>query len=248
MLVENKFVFVKIPKNASTSVQNSFFLHNIKVDQGDAEINKRNELNIDRVKNRLENSTGDIANYHQHIIELYDKFPKEKYQYIGIKRDSTDRFISAFKYILYKIKYKNYKSKVDFFKFNENDLIEYFTPIFQNHPYKNSNHMEYDENIHNIVREFFCEDDEFVKKSSWIMLVKNFQSQYFWGVNELDYIFDFNNLHIFEEFISKSLNKEFYLVHDNSSKSIDSKIKKTDKIEEFVYKFIDSPFLDKKLI
>lgn len=242
MLVENKFVFVKIPKNASTSVQNSFFLHNIKVEQADTLYDKINELNRDIIKNGLKNST---RNYHQHITELYNKFPKEKYEYIGIKRDSTDRFISAFNYILYKIKYENYKSKVDFFKFNENDLIEYFTTVLQ----RIGTVIGFDENLYGVVKEFFCDDEEEIKRATtWPMLIKNFQSQYFWGINEVDYVFDFNNLQVFEKFITKSLNKEFYLVHHNSSKLINSKIKKTDKLEEFVYKYIDSPFLEKKLI
>ena len=240
MLVENKFVFVKIPKNASTSVQNSFFLHDIHVNQ-DEEINIINQLSIEKIKN---GQFFDIPNYHQHISVLYSKFPKEKYKYVGIKRDSTDRFISAYKHILYKIKYGNYNAKVDFLKFNENDLIEYLTPVLQ----KIGTIVGINENHYQIVKDFFCDNDDEIENSSWLMLVKNFQSQYFWGINEMDYVFDFNNLKNFEKFISNELNIDFHLLHENSTDKVTSRIKKTDKLDEFVYKLIDSPFLEKKLI
>lgn len=241
MLIDNKFVFVKIPKNASTSVQNSLFFNDIKVEQKDDEIDAINISNREKIRS---GQFYDVSNYHQHISVLYGLFPKEKYPYIGIKRDSTERFISAFKHVLLKAERGTHHPKVDFSKFEENDIIEYFKPVMQ----KISTTIGINDNHFEIVKEYFCDDENEIENSSWMMLVKNFQSQYFWGINECDFIFDFNNLGEFENFLSVNLKKNFKLLHQNSTQELQTGIKKTDKLDEFVYNYIDSPFLEKKLL
>lgn len=243
MLVDNKFVFVKIPKNASTSVQTSLLIHKINVYSGDDFIDKENKESI-KIIETTENYS-DVKNYHQHTSYLYNLFPRDKYPYVAIHRDSTERFISGFKHLLSFINNGKIKNlRVDFNSLDENNIIEYFKPVFQ----KISSKIEMDESYYKIVKEYFCGDDNEIQKTNILPLVKNLQSQYFWEIHKCDYVFNFNNLGEFEKFVNKELNKDFKLVHLNSTNTTNSILKKTDKLDEFVYKYIDSPFLEKKLL
>jgi hypothetical protein len=237
MLINKDFVFLPIPKNASTSIVYSIMKWGIDVDFGSVHINKT-------MSNQLKN---DSEFWHPHYVIDYlkKKFPNK--EIIAIKRDSTNRFISALKYMIIRCKKENINLKYDFENLSENNIIEIFSNLFlELNSFLNSsthNEMEaklLDSNIRNIIKKYLSDDYKNLNN----MYLLNFTSQYFWGLNDCDIIIDIKNLSEFESHIKK-VKKSFNLIKSNISDEVHLKIKKTEKLSIFVNNSIDSKWINK---
>lgn len=246
MLIENKIVFIKIPKNASTSIYKSLILKDFNIEEGNRYTNLERNKAINAWK--LKNQTLSPDNYHQTYRELNYYFPKEKYKYVAIKRDSTDRFISAWKYMIRQMSvfedlYKGYNSSsYDFAEFTTNQVIEFFKPISTKLYAVNSNEVV------DIIKQYFSPNYDGNLNNGFPQIIRNFQSQYFWGLGDCDLIFNYEELDLFEKYITNEFNKDFELLHLNSTEKIDIKLEKTKELIDFVEKYIDSPFKIKKML
>lgn len=246
MLVENKIVFIKIPKNASSSVYKSLVLNNFNVEEGHHYVDLERNKSINRWK--LQNQPLILDNYHQTYNELDSYFPNKHYKYVGIKRDSTDRFISAWKYMIRKFTdyphmYTSYtNSPLDFSEFTTNEVIEFFKPVATKLYSANQ------EEVIDVIREFFCSNTDEIVNSGFPQIIRNFQSQYYWGLGKCDLIFNYEKIDLFEKYITDEFNMDFKLLHVNSSSEINIKLEKTKELIEFVEKYIDSPFKIKKML
>jgi hypothetical protein len=243
MLIENKIVFIKTPKNASSSIYESLILNDFNVQEGNLFINLETRNSINLWKN--ENQPLILANYHQSYEELSKYFSPKDYRYVSVVRDSTDRFISSWKYMIQLLKEntETYNSPLlDYGKFTTNEVIEFFKPII------NKLYSVNGDEVDSVVKEYFCSDAQEATKGHWKSIAKTFQSQYYWGVDKCDLIFKINQLDKFENFVTSEFNKEFKLSHVNTTSKIDVKLEKTKELVEFVEKYIDSPFKLKKML
>ena len=238
MLIENQFVYLPIPKNASTSIINSILYWRFKVDFGNTKLNKFMYDQIDSNKPLLH--THNTYEYYKNI------FPDKKT--IGIHRPSEDRFISALKYMILMCKEEGVELKYNFEKLNENEIIEIFSKIFYelesiNEPTINNNInlIEYDRLIKNVIKQNITDDYLNFNK----MYLNNFRSQYFWGLNKCDTIINMSELNEFTDIIKK-IKPNFNLIKMNKSNDISLKIDKSDKIIDFVNKTIDYKWLNEK--
>jgi hypothetical protein len=237
MLINKDFVFLPIPKNASTSIVYSVMKWGIDVDFGSVHINK--------VMSNQVKSDSEFWHPHYVIDFLKKKFPNK--EIIGIKRNSTDRFISALKYMIIRCKKENINLKYDFETLSENNIIEIFSNLFlELNSFLNPiqyNEMEaklLDSNIKNIIKKYLS--DDYMNFNSMYLL--NFTSQYFWGLNNCDIIIDIKNLNEFESHIKK-FKSTFNLIKSNTSDKVDLKITKTEKLNIFVNNSIDSKWVNK---
>ena len=226
MLINNDFVFLPIPKNASTSIVYSVMKWGIDVDFGSSHLNKimLNEFV----------SNNEFLHPHYSIDFFKDKFPNKKI--IGIKRNSTDRFISALKYMIIRCKVENVNLKYDFENLFEDDVIQIFTNIFT----ELNEHNDIPQNLENIIKKYLSND--YLKFNKMYLL--NFTSQYFWGLNDCDIIIDIENLNEFESHIKK-FKSAFNLIKSNRSDTVNLKIKKTEKLNIFVNNVIDLKWINK---
>jgi hypothetical protein len=246
MLIEDKIVFIKTPKNASSSIYESLILNDFNVQEGNPFIHLETKKSIDLWKN--ENQPLVIDNYHQTYDELNVYFPHKQYKYVGIKRDSTDRFISAWKYMIKllidnaDIFRNNITQSSDFSKMTTNEVIEFFKPIITKLYSVDNNEVE------KVVSEHFCSNATEATYNHWKAIAKTFQSQYYWGIDKCDLIFKFEELNMFEKYITTEFNKDFKLSHSNTTDKVDIKLEKTKELIEFVEKYIDSPFKLKKML
>jgi hypothetical protein len=239
MLINNDFAFLPIPKNASTSIVYSVMKWGINVDFGKRDMN---EFMLNQIKNK---NNGGFWHPHYSIGFIKDKFPNKKI--IGIKRDSTDRFISALKYMIIRCKMENVNLKYDFEILSENNIIEMFSNLFfELNNFKNltpSNEMEtilLDGNMRNIIKKYLSDDYMNFNK----MYLFNFTSQYFWGLDDCDIIIDIKNLNEFESHI-KTIKPAFNLIKSNKSNEVYLKIEKTKKLSIFVNNNIDLKWVNK---
>lgn len=236
MLIENQFVYLPIPKNASTSIMYSILHWRFKVDFGDTMLNK---LMYDQM-----DSNKPFAHYHNTYEYYKNIFPDKKT--IGIYRPSEDRFISALKYMVLMCKESGVELKYNFEKLNENEIIEIFSKIFfeldaTKEPINNVELKQYDKDIHNIIKRNITDDYLNFNK----MHLNNFRSQYFWGLNKCDTIINMSELNEFTNIIKK-IKPNFNLIKMNKSNDISLKITKSEEIINFVNKHIDYKWLNEK--
>jgi hypothetical protein len=235
MLINNEFVFLPIPKNASTSILYSIIKWNIPFDFGHDGYNKWMESGAKEFKTFL----------HQHfLISFYKKtFPEKKI--IGIKRDASSRFISALKFMVAQCKIHNVNVKYDFENLSEDEIIEIFSNIFfELNEFTfytaNETHPHYNPVFRDITKKYISDDANF--NLIWLL---NFTSQYYWGLSECDIIFDIKNLNEFESLI-KNIKPNFNLIKANSAEEvIFLNVNKSEKLLHFVNDFIDYKWIPK---
>jgi hypothetical protein len=228
MLINNDFVFLPIPKNASTSIVYSVMKWGIDVDFGSTHLNK---IMLSEFKNDSE-----FWHPHYSIDFLKDKFKNKKI--IGIERNSTDRFISALKYMINRCRLENVNLKYDFENLFEDNVIQIFTEIFIE--LNNCILPKDPKKLENIIERYLS--DDYLKFNKMYLL--NFTSQYFWGLNDCDIIIDIKNLNEFESHIKK-FKSAFNLIKSNTGDKVNLKITKTEKLNIFVNNSIDSKWATK---
>jgi hypothetical protein len=235
MLINNDFVYLPIPKNASTSIMYSLLQWRIKFDSGNEEINKQMIEEISKTE---------FTHYHTTYDYLINKFPNKKA--VGIRRPSVDRFFSSLKYMIQECRRNNVELKYNFEKLKESEVIEIFTKIFYDLPYSKDRPIvfenelkQYNNQINNIIKENITTDYSNFDYN----LVNNFHSQYYWGLNKCDTIIDMSELHKFTDMI-KNIKPNFNLIKMNDTDDMKLNIERSDKIIEFVDKVIDYKWLN----
>jgi hypothetical protein len=253
MLINNQFVFLPIPRSASTSVYVSTKTWEIPIDFG---IKKTNQI----FKNNLIENY-DATHYHYDYLILKTAFPNKPF--VGIKRDSTDRFISSVYYLLDFFYKNNFELDYDFKNFNTNDFISFFKEFyleFNEFIIKNKSFGNIKKRVQFIDKYFYKVN----KKNKNIKLDININdnntdeisasflcvllSQYYYGLQYCDEIIEIKNIKILEDKI-KLIKPNFNLIKINEkSKNLKLNLEKTIELEEFVYEYIDKPFLKKSII
>jgi hypothetical protein len=210
MLVDNKFIFLSIPRTASSSFHISCF---------------RNKLDIKFAKESLNNQYYDLSlsnedliksvtHPHEPIHELDITFGSE-YDIIAIKRDRHQRFLSLWKFIIQRSKiygdavYEIVKSLTiediltfDSSKLNKTEIHAYIDLFLIKH---------------NLISNV----DVYFRNLLFIL----WQPTSMWHNNDTRIIwFDFDKLNEIEEWVSNKLNKSFKLLNFNTSSGIDLNI------------------------
>lgn len=130
MLVDNRFIFLSLPRCASTSLEYSFILSGFDVQHVNPfTAEKNSKIDFKQVP------PADIMNYiehgHESLVELEEKFGST-YPIIAIKRDSRARFFSLYQHILYDLRrvgevelYEHFKNLTaeELFFFSKEDLV-----------------------------------------------------------------------------------------------------------------------------
>jgi hypothetical protein len=232
MLINNEFVFLPIPRNATTSMYRSLRAWNIPINFGPENVNielKNNLINNDNTKH-----------YHFSYNQLIDFFPNK--HFVSIYRDPTDRFISGIYYFFnFLFNDKSLSLSYDFLKFNTDDYINFFKNLmielntyaiegnsFDSNPFFHKYFLNKEFNI-----------NEYYKLRT---ILCAFVSQYYYGIQYCDEIITIENIKILEEKI-KIIKPNFNLIKVNEKNlNLNLNIKKTDALIEFVNEYIDKPF------
>ena len=215
MLVDDKFIFISLPRCASTSFHISCIRNNIDIKFAKS---SENDQHYD-----LSLSNGDLVNKMTHIHERTYELDLEfgnTYDIIAIKRDRHERFVSLWKFFIKESKlYGNDVHQIikaltieDILWFNISDLDK--TKI-----QKTIDLFLIKHNLTNKV-------DDYFKNLLFIL----WQPTSFWHNNDKRIKwFDFNKLNELAEWVSNKLGKTFKLEHSNSSNDIETNIILNDK-------------------
>lgn len=233
MIINNKVAFVAIPKNASWSVELTCKEYNF-------------DLRYSNIvwENTMKESGQQDKHIHTKIQSLIKTFGTNL-DYVCITRDSTDRFISAWKFFITQsfefidsntseaVKSKDNEFIINFIKDNYYDFINMY-------------------NNKNLAKKVFVKlidelgfpgelknDHRFIDRFS--LHVLTFISQYNWTLNDTVNVrkFHFDKMWEFEDYMSEKFNVDFKLVHVNQTKLDRCGVIKTPELIEFVDKYID---------
>lgn len=243
MVINDKVAFIPIPKNASWSVENTCIDYKFKLDYPN--VLWENSIKMDVRDTRI--------HVHSTIDELITKYGRDL-EYVAIIRNSTDRFISAWKFFVTSLTKEMPEEPVSKIKNADNKLvIEFFK---ENYHQFLSAHTSFQIRTDLLVKlmeklgvsEFYTIDDAFKKR--FAMHIYTFVSQYQWVLAEgvTVKLFSFDKLDEFEKYMSDKFDVDFKLVHANKDKLDYCNVTKTDELAEFVEKYIDGAFKRTKSI
>ena len=212
MLVENKFLFLSLPRCISTAFYVSCMKQGLDVKRVNEEID---ELNLKLDLNK-ESDIKQIAHAHETVSELRNKFGKS-YQIITVRRNKYERFYSFYKKFCkelidnrFDIKMENYFeyftniSPENFFNFKGIKLTDDYAELTAK--FKEIHNLDF--SVHNNKIQYsFNSLIYFMLKpmSHWTEYDSNIK----W--------FDFTDLSKLEMWVSNELNKDFKLERVNSS-------------------------------
>jgi hypothetical protein len=242
MLVEDKFLYLSLPRCASTSFYITCLRNNL-------DTKFFNQSEYDKHKNRinLELNNEDLADWvvhsHERLTDLLLKFGND-YDVISVKRDRYVRFISAWKHLidLSAMQYpKELSDKLK--KLSLNDILFYDSIDLI------SNNSQID-----LMNEFARRNGffEYVDEYMRTMLGIVIRPMSCWhNHNPKVKWFDFNKLNELEEWVSVKIGKPFKLEKSNSSKHFDCNLVLNEEfIERYngIYDYYDLPKSKKTLI
>ncbi len=216
MLVDNKFLYISLPRCASTSFMITCIKNDIQLNHFDTnldvELKKINKnLNSEELSNQL-------LHAHERCRDLTNKFGN-KFDIISVKRNRYQRFISTWEHIIDILdKFGDYEASNTFKQLDESVVLGY-----------DKSELIDEESLLKHISSFLNENNI---TSSIDMITHMLRFQFlpmsYWHNNHPNIIwFDFDKLYELEEWVSDKLGKQFRLEKSNSSKHIECNLKLT---------------------
>jgi hypothetical protein len=245
MLVDNKFLYISLPRCGSTSFHYSCIINGLDVKNLDT----RADFDNSKIDFKSINES-DIMNFIEHghssISELQKKFGYNL-PVISVTRDKYERFYSLYRHIIFdlnrigasELSYKFSKFSLnELFFFNTNDIMTKQSRyhIINQYLFNIMPELKYDSSyryIHNII------DILLTPLSHWHTHNKNI----IW--------FNINEMNKLEEWVSDITNIEFKIKHVNSSSFIETDIKLDTHFMlkyDSIYGYYESPKSNKSII
>lgn len=252
MLVDNKFIYLSLPRCASTAFHYSCILSELNIQRY---TNKSIPLNDDVDVSTIDKSNliNHIYHVHESIIDLQSKFGKD-YPVIAVNRNRHERFYSLYKHILFDLKRSGYNKIYNIFsKFTLDELFFFTKNDLVSKKQRFSSISEYLIDLKLIdtkIDSIGWENHMFGYAVAKINLLLTPIS--YWTNNDSDIIwFDFTKMNELESWVSENLNKPFKLESSNSSKHIECNIVLDDTfIKKYnnIYDYYDLPKQIKTLL
>jgi len=227
MLVENKFIYISLPRCSSTAFMASCVKQNLKIQHWKKKFDIENQIK----KNSIDITKVDYNHFEQYFDHSHEPSTalREKFGYsydvISVKRNKYERFVSLWRYVLkmlYLIKDTDTFNKCSSLSLDE--ILFYKTNDLQSVK-SIDEQIEIFSKKHNLCKRNFEKQKE---------IFKLFMTPYSrWYNHDPNIIwFDFNELHKLEEWVSNKLDMDFKLLNMNSSNDFQSNLILNDEFKE----------------
>jgi hypothetical protein len=248
MLVDNKFLYISLPRCGSTSFHYSCIVNGLNVSNLDTRADYENSK-IDFSSIDESNIMNFIEHGHTPLIELQNKFGYDL-PIIATKRDRYERFYSLYRHIIYdldRIGLTKLSSEICNLDLNELFFFKTMDII--------SKRKRYDSIYSFLIK--LMPEIKYNQSDSFYQYVINIIDILLtpishWHNHDKNIIwFDINETNEIEEWVSNITNTEFKLKHVNSSMFIQPKLKLDSKfIERYdsIYEYYDFPKSNKSLL
>ena len=220
MLIENKFLFISLPRCASTSFYISCLRNGLDIKHVDQNFvngySNRIDLSLDN-----ESLADRLVHLHEAIYDLKNHFGNN-YEVITIKRNRHERFISVWKHLIDMI-YMDYGKKYgDILKeLNEEDIF-----FYKNTDIININDMY--KMIDKFIKKIGLNEiyDEYIRN----MFEITFHPTSHWHNNDPNIKwFEFGKFDELEKWVSNKIGKPFKMEKSNGSQHFECNLKMNDK-------------------
>lgn len=255
MLIDNKFLFVSLPRRASTSFHFSCLLNGLDVKNIGPIDWSINNSKIDFNALDEANIMDHISHGHEKIVDLKKNYGNS-YPIISIRRNRHESFYSYFKHLIFDLERAGFPkiskhfsglSARDLFFFNTNDLKSSVTRYEKIISYLYANGLIKNK-TYTSPSDLSLNTEEYVINVIDILLTPMSH----WHNNDKEIIwFDIDNLTKLEEWVSNITKKPFKLKKLNSNAKIKCKLELNDEFIHYyngVYDYYDLPKIEKTLI
>lgn len=246
MLVDNKFIYINLPRCGSTSFHYSCILNDLEIKNTNDDWNKIN-AKVDFKNINEENIMSLIGHGHEKLPLLRKKFGSE-YPIIAVKRNRHEAFYSLYKHVIFDLKRANALDTYEYFK--NMGLDELFF-------YKTENLTSPEKRL-DLINNFLLEKKLIKRGISSSKNMTLYSEEYVvniidilitpfshWHNHDQDIIwFDFNDLSHMEKWVSDKIGKPFNLKKVNTSQHIECALKLDNEfIKKYneIYDFYDLP-------
>jgi hypothetical protein len=241
MLIENKFIYLNLPRCASTSFHIACLKYGLDIKYYDDFIHTLNPPKIDKSANN-EVVADSLTHSHERLLNLKKKFGKD-IPVIAVKRDPYDRYISLWKHIIDELYRVGEIETFEIFKSLTTDALLSYT----------ESELSSNDTKYPAIKEFFKRNG--VSKTgpyvtAMIYMMMSPTSHYHNHDNSILW-FDIKELNKLEKWVSEKLGFTFKLEKTNSSQHFECAITNDEyfrKKYDSIYRNYDNPKSIKSLI
>jgi len=243
MLVDKNFIFISLPRCASTSFMITCLKNKISIEHFNS--NYDNQLiNINDWKRMNNEELADsLTHAHETLHLLQSKFGNN-HQIISIRRNKYDRFLSLWKHIIDEL---HRSKKIDIANtFSKLTIDEIFDKISPNDIYNIESRYKIIDKF--LIKYKISKEEAYTKEMLNILFTPIVE---FTNNDEKIIWFDINNLSELENWVSKKLNMNVKMEKINSSKNFNSVIEINDHFKEkydILYKEFEQRKINKTLV
>ncbi len=241
MLVNNKFIYLNLPRCASTSFHIACLKHKLDIKYYDSRIQSMNPTQLEFDSNN-EIIADNLTHAHEKLINLKRKFGND-IAVIAVKRDPYDRYISLWKHIIDELYRVGKMDTFEIFKSLKTDeLMDY-----------SSDDLISNETKYSKIKEFFKKNkvkDSGPYVTAMMFMMMSPTSHYHHHDPSIIW-FDIKELHKLEDWVSNTLNINFKLEKVNSSQHFECDIINNDYFKfkyDSIYRNYDNPKIIKSMI
>ncbi len=246
MLVDNKFIYINLPRCGSTSFHYSCILHDLDLKNMNDEWNNINSK-ID-FKTIEEKNIMDVIGHGHEVLPLLRKKFGFHYPVIAVKRDRHDAFYSLYKHVIFDLERANALETYKYFKNMSLDELFFYKTEDISSPEKRLQVIN-DFLLRNklIKRGVTSSKNMTLYSEEYIVNIIDILITPFshWHNHDKDIIwFDIKDLSSMERWVSDKIGKPFFLKKVNSSKHIDCALKLDENFKNKynqIYDFYDCP-------
>ncbi len=241
MLIDNKFIYLNLPRCASTSFHIACLKHKLDIKYFDSRIQSMNPTELEYDANG-EIVADTLTHAHEKLINLKRKFGNNL-PVIAVKRDPYDRYISLWKHIIDELYRVDKTDTFEIFKSLKTDELLFYT----------SDDLISNEAKYSKIREFFkinkvSESGPYVTAMMFMMMSPT--SHYHHHDPSIIW-FDIKELNKLEDWVSNIIGNSFKLEKINSSQHFECQIKNDDYFKskyDSIYKNYDNPKVTNSII
>lgn len=227
MLVEDKFLFLKIPRTATVAFERSCFLAGFSI---------KYPTNNVLAQRQADRGLEPRRHAHERVSKLREYFGYD-YPILAIDRDPLDRFLSAWKYVIKFISEYNLEASKILSKVNNRAFIDAW-----------KSEIGFSSNLQDIDKcaRFFSKlipGGLPYSKNTYMIFTSVMTGPSRWHENDSSILyFGMKQIPILEQYVRDVTNKPFEFITTNHTKTIDTGLVLDNNLKDFYFNFIEPSY------
>lgn len=233
MLVGNKFLFLKIPRTATTAFERSCFLANIEVKYPTSEILSQKRAALGQPS---------IRHSHEPVSKMREVFGND-FPIVAVRRDNLQRFISAWKFCIKELESIDPEAASILSGIDNTTFIQAWIAIIGY-----SAELNEPEKLENFITYLVGRPIKY-SLNFYFIFSATMSAPSRWHENDPNIIyFDFNEIGELEKYVKQTVDPSFELIISNHTRNQKTKLTPTEDLNEFYYKWVEPVYKTKNTL